>query len=360
MDEASQFTATQAADPSTPAEVLHAIAASRADLRPYIAANPATYPALLEWLGGLGDPAVDGALRARAAAQPGAVEPEAPSAPPVEPESPSAPPAEPEAVVAEEAPFGGGEAAAGPSGQEAAGAYVPPAATSPGASGGYPGAGAPGEQPAAPYGAPQAGPGPYGPPQAGPAPYGPPQAGPAPYGPPQGEAPKKSRTWLWVLLSVVALLIVGAIVIAVITVNVLNRVADDVGSPSADRYGDSVELDALWDACEAGDMASCDDLFRDSPLGSEYEQFGQTCGERTSGEDWARCVDVAVDGVGGVAMSYGDSAHFDALWDECAAGNMASCDELYNDSPFGSEYEEFGDTCGGRTDGRTWCVENVA
>jgi phosphoglycolate phosphatase-like HAD superfamily hydrolase len=34
-------------------------------LRPHVARNPATYPALLDWLGALGDPEVDAALRSR-------------------------------------------------------------------------------------------------------------------------------------------------------------------------------------------------------------------------------------------------------------------------------------------------------
>ncbi len=45
-------------------------------------------------------------------------------------------------------------------------------------------------------------------------------------------------------------------------------------------YGDDAALDALWDACEGGAGEACDDLFFDSPLGSRYEQFGNTCGDR--------------------------------------------------------------------------------
>ncbi|MGM7421952.1 hypothetical protein, partial [Cellulosimicrobium sp. CpK407] len=59
------FTAAQALDPSTPLEVLAQIVQDAPHLRPQVAANPSTYPALLEWLGNLGDPAVDAALRSR-------------------------------------------------------------------------------------------------------------------------------------------------------------------------------------------------------------------------------------------------------------------------------------------------------
>jgi len=59
------WTAAQAADPSTPLADLARISAEAPHLRPYVAANPSTYPALLDWLGALGDPAVDAALRSR-------------------------------------------------------------------------------------------------------------------------------------------------------------------------------------------------------------------------------------------------------------------------------------------------------
>lgn len=49
--------------------------------------------------------------------------------------------------------------------------------------------------------------------------------------------------------------------------------------------------------------------------------------------------------------TYGDDPTMDALWDQCEAGDAAACDELYQVSPLDSEYERFGDTCGGRTDG---------
>jgi hypothetical protein len=38
-------------------------------------------------------------------------------------------------------------------------------------------------------------------------------------------------------------------------------------------YGDDAKLDGLWDECEAGDEAACDDLYWLSPLGSEYETY---------------------------------------------------------------------------------------
>lgn len=58
---------------------------------------------------------------------------------------------------------------------------------------------------------------------------------------------------------------------------------------SGETYGDNAELDALWDSCAAGDMAACDDLYFESPLGSEYEEFGDTCGGIGLPEDQLWC-----------------------------------------------------------------------
>ena len=57
-----------AASPATPAAELARIAASRPDLHPALAANPATYPDLVDWLRTSPDPAVQTALARRAAA----------------------------------------------------------------------------------------------------------------------------------------------------------------------------------------------------------------------------------------------------------------------------------------------------
>ena len=59
------FTVEQALDPSTDLEVLAAIAAQAPELRVHLAANPSTYPDLLDWLGRLGDPEIDAALARR-------------------------------------------------------------------------------------------------------------------------------------------------------------------------------------------------------------------------------------------------------------------------------------------------------
>ncbi|QAY71476.1 hypothetical protein [Xylanimonas protaetiae] len=61
----SPWSAAQALDPATPLADLALIVQESPHLRPLVAANPSTYPALLDWLGALGDPDVDAALRTR-------------------------------------------------------------------------------------------------------------------------------------------------------------------------------------------------------------------------------------------------------------------------------------------------------
>ncbi len=101
--------------------------------------------------------------------------------------------------------------------------------------------------------------------------------------------------------------------------------------------GEPGDLDALWERCAEGDMEGCWILSEMSPVGSEYEAFGLTCGGRTDGN--VPCV-----------TTYGDSAYLDELWDECAEGDMEMCDLLYVESPVGTEYEDFGWSCGWRTE----------
>ena len=104
-------------------------------------------------------------------------------------------------------------------------------------------------------------------------------------------------------------------------------------------YGDDPELDALWDACEAGDDIACLDLYWESPLGSEYESFAQENGGGSGGL------------FGSGASSYGDDPELDALWDACEAGDDVACDDLYWESPLGSEYESFAQENGGGSGG---------
>lgn len=122
-----------------------------------------------------------------------------------------------------------------------------------------------------------------------------------------------------------------------------NDAATDAGGlfEPGSSYGENPVLDSLWDECAAGDMASCDELYSTSEIGSEYETFGATCGQREPDSSGGTC---------DIPFTYGDNAALDSLWDACTAGDGASCDDLYFESPVGSTYENFGDTCGYRFD----------
>ncbi|WP_152194262.1 variant leucine-rich repeat-containing protein [Georgenia subflava] len=87
-DDAGEL-ARLAADPRTPLTTLQQLAQEHPELRAAVAANPSTYPALVEWLGRLGMPDVDAALarRAQPAAPAGEPGPAAPEAEP-QPERP--------------------------------------------------------------------------------------------------------------------------------------------------------------------------------------------------------------------------------------------------------------------------------
>ncbi|WP_155855259.1 hypothetical protein [Actinotalea ferrariae] len=382
MTAPEDYTRQQAADPATPQQVLADIAALREDLRPVVALNPSAYPGLLDWLASLGEPGVDTALRERRERDASGTEPDAAR---VEPDAPWAEPGDLTGAArpgtwATDVPPGG--------------VVAPPfgAPTTPFGASTAPPFGAPGSPP--PFGAPSTtgptssappfGGAPYGSAPYGSAPYGsaPPGSAPyasAPYGsaPAYGSAPyggagyggvplgvpvpKRGRTGLWIVLAVVGGVVVLGVVAVAFLVQTL-RSAPDVLEDSGlggGTYGDDSVLDALWDRCADEDWTACDDLYWAADLGSEYEDFGETCGGRTDG--WQpSCVEWAGGtGVAGDPTTYGDDPTLDALWDDCQGEDWGACDELFRVSPVGSEYEAFGDTCGYRTAGEEWCVDEL-
>jgi hypothetical protein len=113
------------------------------------------------------------------------------------------------------------------------------------------------------------------------------------------------------------------------------------------RRGGGRELDELWDECDGGDGDACDLLFLRSPFGSEYEEFGRTCGGREDDDFFGVCGE-GLDA--GLPSEYGDDPELDVLWDACDGGDLGACDDLWFSSPAGSAYEEFGATCGDRVE----------
>ena len=129
------------------------------------------------------------------------------------------------------------------------------------------------------------------------------------------------------------------------------------GTAANGSYGSDPTLDRLAERCQAGDFAACDELYRRAPANSDYERYGDTCGERN--EPGGFCTEIYGDGdpQAGAPDTYGDDEHLDSLWDACATGSYGSCDALYAESGPGTDYERFGQTCGNRNQPAGLCTE---
>jgi len=133
----------------------------------------------------------------------------------------------------------------------------------------------------------------------------------------------------------------------------------DTAASSSDRsnLGNDAQLDQLANRCADGDFEACDDLFWQSPIDSDYEEYGARCGNRNDSAA-GQCVSIYGAGTGSRAATdnYGSNPTLDRLWDSCSAGNFGACDDLYFQSPSGSPYEYFGDSCGLRNEPAGLCV----
>lgn len=141
---------------------------------------------------------------------------------------------------------------------------------------------------------------------------------------------------------------IAGVVLGSLTIVAWLGLAALVSSPA---FQDGWRQGTLRSACERGDMAACDNLYRASEQGSEDWDFADTCGGRTDGG--FSCVLLG-------AETYGDNADLDELWDGCAAGDGQACEDLYLYAPPGTDYETFGATCGRLTDGTVDCTEALA
>ena len=165
--------------------------------------------------------------------------------------------------------------------------------------------------------------------------------------------------------------------------------------------GTDPALDALAQACYDGDMASCDELYRESDDDEDplYREFADTCAGRqpTGTGQWCEAAfprracrrrspasttipgvtipGVTVPGVtvpttGSVVpgvppatqqpAGLGTDAALDALAQRCYDGDMQACDDLFLQSELGSPYHEYGDTCAGRQPVGTYTYCRVA
>jgi hypothetical protein len=91
--------------------------------------------------------------------------------------------------------------------------------------------------------------------------------------------------------------------------------------------------------CAAGDDVACDLAFVVAAPGSGAGTTAETCGGRGLPEEggWCSGHDFATS----EAFAYGDDPFLDGLWNLCADGTGEACEYLYDESPLGSQYEDF-------------------
>ncbi|MEV7971686.1 DUF4190 domain-containing protein [Cellulomonas sp. NPDC089187] len=118
----------------------------------------------------------------------------------------------------------------------------------------------------------------------------------------------------------------------------------------------NTERAALRAECAAGEMTSCDDLYVSSPLYSDDEAFADTCAGRHPVGSGMSCDEL--DNAATIPLAYGDDPTLDALYDDCEAGDLTACDDLYAQSPGSSAYLDFGGSCGDRGSDSRWCVND--
>jgi len=138
--------------------------------------------------------------------------------------------------------------------------------------------------------------------------------------------------------------------------------------------GTDPALDALAQACFDGDLAACDELWRQTTPTSPYRVFADTCAGRQPSGTGVFCVDAftppttdsgaptttVVVPAGTPPSNLGTDATLDALAQSCYGGDMLSCDALFDLAPVGSPYQQYGDTCGGRQAPETYKYCRVA
>lgn len=102
--------------------------------------------------------------------------------------------------------------------------------------------------------------------------------------------------------------------------------------------GDDARLDALWLRCGTGEHLACDLLRVHGDPASDYERYGESCGNANEPDpEGELCV-----------QRYDGSPDLRQLHRDCLDGDLVACDGLYAFSGTGSEYQQVGATCGGR------------
>lgn len=117
--------------------------------------------------------------------------------------------------------------------------------------------------------------------------------------------------------------------------------ADDFG------LGGDEQIQSLITDCQDGSDMACDILYSTSPVDSPAEEVALSCGGRS--DEFVRFCTEGIESAFGNVWFAESSPGLPAALASCEDGDMTACDFLYFRSAVGSEYEEIGNTCGGRT-----------
>lgn len=123
-------------------------------------------------------------------------------------------------------------------------------------------------------------------------------------------------------------------------------------TPSTPAPGEDRVLDPWWEQCAAGSARACDQLLLTAPGGSDYYNFGNTCGGRAVGFCSQLLGDDGnppiLDELAPSDPPPGADDLLDQLWAACGLRNPQACDDLYSVAQYGSIYERYAVSCGGR------------
>lgn len=111
--------------------------------------------------------------------------------------------------------------------------------------------------------------------------------------------------------------------------------------------GGDEQIESLITDCEDGSDMACDILYSTSPVDSPAEEVALTCGGRS--DEFVRFCTEGIDSAFGNVWFAESSPGLPAALASCEDGDMTACDFLYFRSAVGSDFEEIGNTCGGRT-----------
>lgn len=134
-----------------------------------------------------------------------------------------------------------------------------------------------------------------------------------------------------------------------------NDLSDDQAGCIADAIIDDLGTERLKDVDFSADEPP--DELADDYFSAAVDSL-DTCNiDPSEFGDTTDTTDTTDGGSDGGDGTYGSDPALDELYDQCADGDYQACDDLYNQSPSGSEYEDFADSCGNRNEPAGYCVD---